>query len=371
MIRKPRDTIVGFSCIKMSARVEFQSIPKEKHVNRLKWLFALAALVAILIFLASACNRKGVPARGVLATVNGKEISESEVDRVYHRSIKGQQVQYSGDQIDSLKLNILTSLINDQILLERSAKLGLNATDTEVENRLTELKSRSTEEEFQKSLKDQDYTLEELKHDLQKKITIDKLKNKEITAKISITDAQIADYYQKNKANFNFPPGYRFAHILIANAPDEAKLKEFAQAALNRIRSGEDFTTVAQQRSDDSTPNSPGGQITFASNADLAKTDPALKAAMTALKVGETSDLIRTKQGYLILKLFEIEKGGQHDLSDPRVQTSIRNDLFDQKDRLLTDAFIEDTRDEAKITNYFARRILESASKTAAPPPAK
>lgn len=340
-------------------------------MNQLKWQFILAALVAVLMILIPACNRKSSPGRGVLATVNGKEISENEVDRVYQRSIKGQTVQYSEDQINSLKLNILTSLVNDQILLERAAKLGLNATDTEVENRLTELKSRSTEEEFQKSLKDQDYTMDELKHDLQKKITINKLKNKEITAKISITDAQIADYYQKNKANFNFPPGYRFAHILIANAPDEGKLKELSQAVLSRIRSGEEFTTVAQQRSDDSTPNSPGGQITFVSDADLAKTDPAFKAAMTALKVGETSDLIRTKQGYLIIKLFEIEKGGQHDLSDPRVTTSVRNDLFEQKDRLLTDAFIEDTRDEAKITNYFAKRILENASKTSAPSPAK
>ncbi len=372
MIRKLRGNIFGLYCIKKSACVEFQSFPKEKRVNRLKWQFALAALVAIFILIVPACNRKGAPGRGVLATVNGKEISENEVDRVYHRSIKGQAVQYSEDQVSSLKLNILTSMINDQILLERAAKLGLNATDTEVENRLTELKSRSTEEEFQKSLKDQDYTMDELKHDLQKKITIDKLKNKEITAKISITDAQITDYYQKNKANFNFPPGYRFAHILIANAPDEAKLKELAQGVLSRIRSGEDFTTVAQQRSDDATPNSPGGQITFVSNADLSKTDPAFKAAMTALKVGETSDLIRgANKGYLIIKLFEIEKGGQHDLSDPRVQTSIRNDLFDQKDRLLTEAFIEDTRDEAKIANYYAKRILENASKASAPPPAK
>lgn len=335
-------------------------------MNRRKWLIALTVLALVWLF-ASACSRKGAPGRGVMATVNGKEISEADIDRVYQRSIKGQSVQYAEDQVNNLKLSILSNLINNEILLQRAAKLGLSATDTEVENRLTESKSRMTEEEFQKSLKEQGYNLEELKKELRESVTIEKLINKEITAKISITDAQIADYYQKNKQNFNFPPGVRVAHILIASAPDEAKLKERASLVLNRIRSGEDFTTVAAQQSDDTSPNSPGGRITFISNADLAKGDPAIKNAVASLKVGETSDLIKTKEGYLIIKLFEIEKGGQHDLSDPRVQTSIRNDLIDQKDRLLKAAFSEDARNGAKIVNYLVKRILESAVQAATP----
>ncbi len=333
-------------------------------MNRSKWVLSLSLLGLLLFSFQAACSRKGAPGRGVLATVNGKEITEAEVDRVFQRSVKGQTVQYSEDEMNTLKLQILTNLINDEILLQRAGKLGLNATDTEVENRLTEMKARMTEEEFQKSLKDQGYTLDELKHELRKSITIDKLINKEITAKISITDAQIADYYQRHKQNFNFPPGYRFAHILIANAPDEAQLKARAQAVLNRIRSGEDFTAVAQQQSDDASPNSPGGQITFISNADLAKSDPAVRTSISSLKVGETSDLIKNKDTYLIIKLFEIEKGGQHDLTDPRVQTTIRNELIDQKDRLLKAAFSEDARNEAQIVNYLAKRILENAGQT-------
>lgn len=333
----------------------------------IKWFVSSILLGVIFLMTVTGCSRKSAPGKGVLATVNSKEITEAEVERQFQRSIKGQAAQYSEDQVNSLKLTILANLINEEILLQRAAKLGLNATDTEVENRLTESKARLTEEEFQKSLKEQGYTLEELKHELRKSITTEKLINKEITAKISITDAQIADYFQKNKANFNFPPGYRVAHVLIARAADESKLKERAQAVLNRIRSGEDFTTVAQQQSDDSSPDAPGGRITFISSADLSRGDPAIKTAVSSLKVGETSDLIKTKDGYLIIKLFEIEKGGQHDLSDPRVQTSIRNDLIDQKDRLLKGAFSEDARNEAKIVNYFAKRVLENAAQASTP----
>ncbi len=332
-------------------------------MNRTKWLVGFC-LVGLTLFLAVGCSRKGAPGQGVLATVNGKEIMEAQVDRVLQRNIKGQAAQYSADELNFLKLQILNGLINDEILLQRAAKLGLNATDTEVENRLTEMKSKMTEEEFQKSLKDQGYTLDELKNELRKSITKEKLFNKEITAKISITDAQIADYFQKHKDKFKFPPGVRIGHILIANAPDDAQLKARAQAVLNRIRSGEDFSTVAQQQTDDATQDSPGGQIAFVSNVDLAKGDPAIRAAVTGLKVGETSDLIKTKEGYYIIKLFEIETGKQYDLSDPRVQNTIRNDLINQKDRLLNAAFAEDARDETKVVNYLAKRVLESAGQS-------
>jgi peptidyl-prolyl cis-trans isomerase SurA len=330
-------------------------------VNRSKWLVSLTLLALMVLLMASACSRKEMPGRGVMAAVNNKEITEAEIEHVYQRQVKGQPAQNSPDQVNGLKLSILNDLINDEILLQRAAKLGLNATDTEVENRLTDMKARVTEEEFQKLLKEQGYTLEELKNELRKRATIEKLINKEINSKITITDAQIGDSFNKNKQNFNFPPGYRVAHILVANAPDEVKLKERAQAAMNRIRSGEDFSSVAQQQSDDSSPNSPGGQITFISTANLLKGDQTVKVAVMGLKVGETSDLIKTKEGYLIIKLFEIERGGQHDLTDPRVQTSIRNDLIDQKNRLLQAAFSEDARNEAKIVNYLAKRVLENA----------
>lgn len=338
-------------------------------MNRLKWLVWVGVTVVLVLATFTACSRKTAPGKGVMATVNGKQIMDGEVDRLFRRNIKGQAAQYSDDEINSLKLSILTKLINDEILLQRAATLSLNATDAEVDNRVTESKSRATEEEFQKYLKEQGYTLDELKHELRKQITIEKLINKEITAKISITDAQIADYYQKNKSKFNLPPGYRVAHILVANPTDEAKLKERAQAVLSRIRSGEDFTSVAQRESDDASPNTPGGQITFVSNTDLAQGDPALKNAVTALKVGETSDLVKTKEGYWVIKLFEIEKGGQHDLSDPRVNSSIRSNLIDQKDQLLKGAFSEDARNEAKIVNYLAQHILENAQ--GPNPPAK
>lgn len=335
-------------------------------MNRSKWLVGLMS-VMVLVLAYTACSRKSAPGKGVMAVVNGKQITEAEVDRVFQRSLKGQAAQYSEDEINNLKLSILTNFINDEILLQRAASLGLNATDAEVENRLTESKSRATEEEFQKYLKEQGYTLDELKHELRKTITKEKLINKEITAKISITDNQIADYFQKNKSKFDLPPGYRVAHILIASPPDETKLKERAQGVLSRIRSGEDFTSVAQRESDDASSNTPGGQITFISNKDLAQGDPVLRTAVTSLKVGETSDLVKTKEGYYIIKLFEVEKGGQHDLSDPRVQSTIRNNLIDQKDQLLKLAFSEEARNEAKIVNHLAKRILENAQNVSGP----
>src|SRR5205823_14054919 len=90
----------------------------------------------------------------------------------------------------SLKLNVLDELIINEVLLERAKKLGLEASDGEVEDKFTELKSPYTEDEFQRRLKDQGMSVDDLKLDLRRQLSIQKLLNREVLAKISITDQE-------------------------------------------------------------------------------------------------------------------------------------------------------------------------------------
>src|SRR5207245_4291139 len=94
-------------------------------------------------------------------------------------------------------------LINNEILLEKAKKLNLEASDGEVEDKFTELKSPYTEDEFQRRLKDQAMTVEDLKLELRRQLSIQKLLNHEVVAKISITDQDISGFYEANKAQFN------------------------------------------------------------------------------------------------------------------------------------------------------------------------
>src|SRR5258708_12452533 len=88
-------------------------------------------------------------------------------------------------------------------MLQRAEKLGLMAVDADVETKLNELKAPYTQEEFQKQLKSKNLTLDDLKQQLRRNLSIDKLFNKEIPSHITISDAHLATFYNPNKPTFN------------------------------------------------------------------------------------------------------------------------------------------------------------------------
>ena len=99
--------------------------------------------------------------------------------------------------------------------------MNLVATDAEVEDKFTESKSPYTEEEFQKKLKETGLTVDDLKSDIRRQLSIQKLLNREVVAKISITDQDITDFYNQNRAQFNVAePQYRIAQIVVTPHPD-------------------------------------------------------------------------------------------------------------------------------------------------------
>ena len=341
------------------------------------------SLVALLAL--AACQGRRPRSPDVWAEVNAKEILRGDVERYYKKEIAGSAETPSEEEALSLKLNILGELIHNEILVQKAAQLGLLATDSEVENRFTEMKTPFTEDEFQKRLKDQGLTVEQLKNDLRRNISIEKLFNKEITSKITITDADIAHFYEVNKPAFNIvEPQYRVAQILVTARPEpqlanlknddarndiEARAK--IQRLLQRLKAGEDFAQLAQNYSEDPATVRTGGDLGYFPASALNETDPALRKVIQTMKAGEISGTIHTRIGYHIIKLLAKEPAGQRELSDPQVQASIRKRLFDRKDQLLKAAYFEQARNEAKVINYLGRQILESTGKFSSVPGAK
>src|SRR5271167_694059 len=172
----------------------------------------LAAALAVV----SGCKKPAAPDENVWGVVDGAPITRAEVDKYYRTQLNPDAPQPSQDEALSLKLNVLDELINNQILLERAKKLGLEASDGEVEDKFTELKSPYTEEEFQKQLRERGVSVDDLKRDLRRQLSIQKLLNREVVAKISITDQDVTDTYNTNKAQFNIvEPRYRISEIVV------------------------------------------------------------------------------------------------------------------------------------------------------------
>src|SRR6201984_31397 len=164
---------------------------------------AALLLFPLVTFLASGCKNASAPAADVWAVVNGKEIKRDEVEKYYRTRISAEGQEPSQEEALSLKLNVIDELLNNEILLERAKKLNLEASDGEVEDKFTEVKSPYTEEEFQRQLKERNVSVSALKNDLRRQLSITKLLNREVVAKISITDQDASDFYNATKAQFN------------------------------------------------------------------------------------------------------------------------------------------------------------------------
>jgi len=336
----------------------------------------LAAAAGCL--LAVSCNRpEATPPADVWAVVDGQQVNKAEVDKYYRGRINPEAQAPSQEESLSLKLNILDELINNDILLERARKLNLIASDAEVEDKFTESKSPYTEDEFQKKLKDAGLTVDDLKSDLRRQLSIQKLLNREVLAKISITDQDITDFYQKNRAQFNVAePQYHIAQIIVTPHPDPSVHNRKNDKATNamdaqrkvaaleqKLAAGADFFQLAMDYSEDTTAST-GGDLGFHGESSFNQSDPALKKMILSMKPGEVSRPLPSKGGsFMILKLVGKEPAGQRELSDPQLQQTIRDSLRNRKEQLLRVAYLTNARDESHVVNYLARQVVETAGK--------
>jgi peptidyl-prolyl cis-trans isomerase SurA len=337
----------------------------------------LLALPAVLLLGGAGCNKPTPHAPDVWAVVNGKEIKRDEVEKYYRTRVNPEGQEPSQEEALSLKLNVLDELINNEILLERAKKLNLEASDGEVEDKFTELKSPYTEDEFQRQLKSGGVSVDDLKRDLRRQLSITKLMNREVVAKIAITDQDVADFYNSNKAQFNVAePQYRIAQIVVTprkepqirnrkndDATNEAEAQRKVKMLMDRLNSGADFAQLAMDYSEDMNSAATGGDLGYVPESALNQSDPALKKMVVGLKPGQVSPPIQLKEGYRILKLITRESPGLRGITDPQVQQTIRDTLRNRKEQLLKAAYLAIARDEARTQNYLAEQVIEAAGK--------
>jgi peptidyl-prolyl cis-trans isomerase SurA len=340
----------------------------------MKRYFVLLVAASSALMLGSC--KHSAPA-GVAAEVNGRAITDAELEKIYQTQFPQQVEGASEDLANTQKLDVLGSLITNEIMLQKAEKLGLSAVDADVETEFNKMKAPYTEEEFQKQLADRKLTVNDLKSQIRRQLTVDKLVTKEITSHITITDSDVANFYNANKSSFNLAePQLHMAQIVVTPEPDpevhnlknskarsDAEARTKIQDLLARLKRGDDFAMVAQNYSEDSKSASTGGDMGFVPESALARGNQELGKMVLSLQPGAISPIIHTDEGYRILKVISKEPAGQRDLSDPRVQTTIRETLRNSKDQLLRAAYYEVERNRSKVVNYLAQRIVANSEK--------
>jgi len=341
----------------------------------------LLPAAAMALAMGTGCKQKAQPSPDVWAVVNGQEIKRDDVEKYYRTRVNPEGQEPSQEEALSLKLNVLDELINNEILLERAKKLNLEASDGEVEDKFTELKSPYTEDEFQRQLKERGVSVDDLKSDLRRQLSITKLLNHEVVAKITITDQDITEAYNANKAQFNVAePRYRISEIVVTprkelqirnlkndDATSEAEAQRKVKMLEDKLNSGADFAQLAMDYSEDMNSAAMGGDLGYVPESALNQSDPMLKKAVMGMQAGQVSPplAIQSKDGsrIVILKLISRESPGQRNITDPQVQQTIRDSLRNHKEQLLRAAYLTIARDDSRVTNYLAQQIIEAAGK--------
>jgi peptidyl-prolyl cis-trans isomerase SurA len=348
---------------------------RKRELERLRRGGRWTAAVALAVFALASCN-KPVPA-DVAATVNGRAITYADLDRAIAAQFPNAPLKTSADQTTQLRLETLRALIDNEILLQRAEKEGLLASDADVEAKFNELKAPYTQEQFQKMLEQRKMSVADLKAQIRRELSVQKLFNKEIGSHISISDSEVTAFYSANKASFNLAENkVRLAQILVTPAADpnvnnlkndKAQNDQQARTKIQmldlRVRQGEDFAALAQNYSEDANTAPNGGDLGFVPESALEKVNPELRKVILDMTPGQVSPVLRTPEGYRIIKLISKQPAGQRQLSDPRVQEEIRQGLFQAKEQVLRSAFYEVARSEAKVVNYYAQSVLESRDK--------
>lgn len=271
----------------------------------------------------------GTVVEDIVARVNDQVISTSDYDHaVQDLEQQAQQHQWTQQQLYEQKNNLLRDLIDQQLLLSRGKELDITG-ETELVKQLDEMRKQyhlDSMEDLQKAAEAQGVSWEDFKASMRNHIISQEVIRNEVGAHISISPSEIQAYYNAHKQDFEQSEQVRLSEILIPTAnPDDAAqvadAKKKADEAEAKLKGGTDFAELAKSSSSGTTAAG-GGDLGDFHRGQLAK---VLEDQTFDLKPGQYTEPIRTKQGYVILKVTEHTPGGIPPLKDvePQIEDQV------------------------------------------------
>lgn len=340
-------------------------------------LAAVLSLAAVFAFV-TACNNSGGAAgaggdTSVAATVNGKKVMMSEVDRLLNAQASGQQAKLSPLELAQARLQILDGLVQQEVLFQRAEKEKLVPSEDEINTALATLKQNMTEEEYQRRLQESGQTDQGLREEVRRQLALEKLQNKNAANIGTIRDKEVDDFFDTNRDQFVSRRGVSLAAIVVDprdnGAQDDAKSEAEATLKANNIyeqlRGGSDFATVARARSEDQS-NVRGGDLGFLPEEQMQQTGfpQELIARFFSMNVGEITQPVRTPDGRLTIFKLQSKRLENENLTkeNPAVRDQIKQTLIQRRQSLLNAVMIEVAMNEAKIVNNLAQGVLKNTS---------
>ena len=341
--------------------------------NATVWL----VLMSVGVGVASGCSPKPStpPSADVWAVVDGREIRSDDVEKAYRRAV--QTPITSDDETLAAKLSVLDELITQDILVARAKTLGLEVTSAEIETAFSERKGNMPDEAFQQMLTQRRLTAADMKESLRIELSAQKVIDRAVGSKISITEQDVSAFYNANQAQFNLAEAaYRIAQIVITpvrdpqlanRLNDDATTRDAAdrkaQTLMERLRAGAQFSAVAMDYSEDPQSAPRGGDLGVVPASALNQVPVKLRDAVLKAAPGTVTLVSDGGGAHTLVLLVAREAAGQRTLGTPGVRETITTTLRERKEQLLRAAYLTTARNDATVVNYLARRIVESNGK--------
>jgi peptidyl-prolyl cis-trans isomerase SurA len=339
-----------------------------------------------VVLVASAClpvMAAGQVVEEIITRVNNQIITKSEYERSKEQLLQEvkQQDPANADKVYAEReKDVLRDLIDQQLLLDKGKDLGISG-DTDLIKQLDQMRKEmklDSMEQLEEEAKKQGISWEDFKQNMKNKIITQKVIGEEVGGRLSQpTKEEEQKFYDEHKSEMDQPESVRLAEILVApktvapaaadpnaaaaaqnsqpQSPAEEAAKQAADAAalsaaegkandlLKQIRNGANFEDIAKKYSDG--PSAPdGGALGVFQRGKLAK---ELEDKTFSMKAGDVTDVIRTKQGYVILKVLDHQAAGIPPMKDvlPRIQDALYYDKLQPALR----AYLTKLREDAYI----------------------
>ena len=309
------------------------------------------------------------------AVVDGREITRDVVEKAYRQTSDVSQ-QLSEEETLSAKLAILNDLIIQDLLAAKARELKIEIPESEVDSAFAEGRKNVPDEQFQQELSRRNLSAADMREALRRELISNKVVEQEIRSKIAVTDQEITDFFNANRAQFNLAEeAYRVGQIVITpvadaqltnRTGDDATTAEAATAKLEmlmgRLKAGAAFGDLAMDYSEDPESAPRGGDLGLVPMSRLKQAPAALRDAVLKVAPG-TVNVVSSGGGHIIVLVLAHEQAGQRDLSMPTVKENITEALRGRKEQLLRTAYLTTVRSDARVENYLARRLVQSQGK--------
>jgi peptidyl-prolyl cis-trans isomerase SurA len=268
----------------------------------------ITASVAILLVASAPNLRAAKVVDRIIARVNNEIVTQRQFEREKEKVRAELAQRYSGPELEAQvrqeSKNLLRDLIDEALMVQKAKDIDVNV-ETELVKQLDEIRQNlklATIQDLEKEVEKQGLVWEDFQDNLRRKLLMREVIGKEVGSRVMVSREEARKYFEAHQKQFSSPGGVHLAEILVAadkHKPEEAEPR--AKEALAAIKAGQRWAEVTKKYSDADTAKE-GGDVGFFKDGTLA---PAVADAVKKVDVGETTDLIKTKDGYIIIKVLE------------------------------------------------------------------